>query len=142
MKTNHRLYFAGAVLCVCLVLAVILGDKTGVLVLPEALGSLLVGGGAALGALLLVNGAMGLYYARNDKARREQAITEKDERIQAIRGLAAYRALQASTPIYLVVWAILLALEVSLPALLVVCGGYVAGFGVYVWALVKYEKEL
>ena len=60
----------------------------------------------------------------------------------AIRGLAAYRALQASTPIYLVVWAILLALEVSLPGLLVVCGGYVAGFGVYVWALVKYEREL
>ena len=142
MKASHRLYFAGAAACTCLVLAVVLGDRTGTLALPEALGGLLVGGGAALGALLLVNGVIGRYYACNDRARREQEITEKDERVKAIRGLAAYRALQASSPIYLVVWAILLALEVSLPALLVVCGGYVAGFGVYVWALVKYEKEL
>lgn len=142
MKRSHRLYFAGAAACLCLVLGAILGDRTGVLVLPEALGGLLVGGGAALGALLLVNGIMDFYYTRNDKARREQEITEKDERVQAIRGRAAYRVLQASSAIYLVVWAILLALDVSLPALLVVCGGYVAGFVVYVWALVKYEKEL
>ena len=142
MKRSHRLYFAGAAVCACLVLGVILGDRTQRLILPDALGGLLVGGGAALGALLLVNGAIGYYYACNAKARREQEITEKDERVQAIRGMAAYRTLQASSPIYLVVWVILLGLDVSLPALLVVCGGYLAGFGVYLWALLKYEKEL
>lgn len=142
MKRSHRLSFAGAAACLCLVLAIVVGDLTGGLVLPEALGGLLVGGGAALGALLLVNGIIDCYYACNARARREQEITEKDERVQAIRGLAAYRALQASSPIYLVVWIILLALDVGLPALLVVCGGYLAGFGVYLWALLKYEKEL
>ena len=145
MKRTYRRYrgcFAGAAACLAVVLAVVAADRTGALVLPEALGGLLVGGGSALGALLLVNGVMGAYYAHNAKARREQAITEGDERVRHIRGLAAYQALKCSAPVYLAVWVLLLAMDVPTAALLVVCGGYLAWNGVYVAYLVKYQKEL
>ena len=67
---------------------------------------------------------------------------EKDERNRQIRGIAAYRALLAATPIFLVQWVILLVMDVPMAALVVVMLAYLALFGVYLCQLVRLQKEL
>ena len=82
------------------------------------------------------------HYRRNEKARRAAEREEKDERNRQIRGIAAYRALLAATPIFLVQWVILLVMDVPMAALVVVMLAYLALFGVYLCQLVRLQKEL
>ena len=82
------------------------------------------------------------HYRRNEKARRAAEREEKDERNRQIRGIAAYRALLAATPIFLVQWVILLAMDVSIAVMVVVMLAYLAHFVIYMYQLVRLQKEL
>lgn len=142
MKNKGSAFGLGAALLLGLAAAVVVLDKTGLLILPDQVGGIVVGLGAAFGMLCLTNALSVRYYRRNEKARREAEIEEKDERTQTIRGLASYRTLRCSNVVYLLTWVALIMLDVPLPALLVVCLGYLANFGVYLYHLVKLQAKL
>lgn len=138
MKNKLRLYTVLTVLCFLLVAGGRLLDER----LPDRWGGLLAGGGMGLGVFFLTNALMEGYYAKNKKARREMEVEDKDERTRSIRGMAAYRSLVASTPVFLCVWLVLLFLNVPLAATLMVCAGYAVNFGIYMYHLVKLQKEM
>ena len=140
MKNRERnkelaCWIGAAVSWLALILAAV-QDSLG-LELPRFLGGLLAGGG-----LLTVKALFARHYRRNEKARRAAEREEKDERNRQIRGIAAYRALLAATPIFLVQWVILLVMDVPMAALVVVMLAYLALFGVYLCQLVRLQKEL
>lgn len=110
--------------------------------LPDRWGGLLAGGGIGLGVFFLTNALMEGYYAKNKKARRMMEVEDRDERTQSIRGMAAYRSLIASTPVFLCVWLVLLFVDAPLSATLAVCGGHLVNFGIYMYHLVKLQKEM
>lgn len=141
MKNKFRL-FAGLTALFFLVAAgAFVLDRLGLM--PwDRMGGVLMGLGAGGGCFCLSNAAFARYYQKNEKARRTAEIEEKDERTQIIRGQASYRALLASTPIFLAVWAVLLSLDVSLWAILAVCAGYLAHFGVYLYHLIKLQNQI
>lgn len=138
MKNKLWLYSA---LSVFFLLLVVAGRLLGAH-LPDRWGGLLAGGGMGLGVFFLTNALMEGYYTKNKKARRMMEVEDKDERTQSIRGMAAYRSLVASTPVFLCVWLVLLFLDVPLAATLTVCAGYMANFGIYMYHLVKLQKEM
>ena len=145
MKNRERnkelaCWIGAAVSWLALILAAV-QDSLG-LELPRFLGGLLAGGGGALGGLLTVKALFARHYRRNEKARRAAEREEKDERNRQNRGIAAYRALLAATPIFLVQWVILLVMDVPMAALVVVMLAYLALFGVYLCQLVRLQKEL
>ncbi len=142
MKNKALRFGAAAAVLLGLAAVVVLLDKTGLLTLPDNVGGMIVGLGTGFGVFCLSNALFARYYDHNEKARRAAEIEDKDERTQAIRGQASYRALLADTPIFLAVWAALLILDVSLWALLLVCAGYLAHFGVYFYHLCKLQREL
>lgn len=141
MKNKARIYSLLGVLGWLTAIAVIVLDKT-VLEVPKVLGGLLAGGGAGVGSLFAVNALMTRYYQKNEKARKAAEVEERDERSQAIRGMAAYRALVASTPIFILEWILLLLMDLPLPALLVVAAGYMAHFFVYMRQIARLQKEM
>lgn len=110
--------------------------------LPDPWDGLLMGGGVGLGVFFLSQALMEGYYVKNKKARRMMEVEDRDERTQSIRGMAAYRSLIASTPVFLCVWLVLLFLDVPLAATLTVCAGYLVNFGIYLYHLVKLQKEM
>ena len=140
-QSKEILYWIGAGVSWLVLLLLLVGDKLG-LELPRLVGGLLAGAGGALGGLLTVKALFARYYRRNEKARRAAEREEKDERNRQIRGIAAYRALLAATPIFLVQWVILLVMDVPMAALVVVMLAYLALFGVYLCQLVRLQKEL
>ena len=145
MKNRERnkeiLYWVGAGVSWLAVLLVLLRDNFG-LELPRLAGGLLAGGGGALGGLLTVKALFAHYYRRNEKARRTAEREEKDERNQMLRGIAAYRCLLATAPIFILRWVILLVMDVSMAVLLVVMAAYLAHFVIYMYQLVRLQREL
>ena len=145
MKNRERnrevLYWVGAGLSWLAVLLVLAGDSLG-LELPRLAGGLLAGGGGALGGLLTVKALFARHYRRNEKARRTAEREEKDERNQMIRGIAAYRCLLATTPIFIIQWVILLVMDVPMAVMVVVMLAYLAHFVIYMYQLVRLQKEL
>ena len=137
-----RVYALLSALCWLAAVAVIVLDKWEVLVLPKTLGGLLAGGGAGLGSLLAVNAVIARYYSKHEKAQKDFEVGERDERNQAIRGKAAYRALVSATPIFITEWVILLVMDLPPAVLMLVCAGYLAHFGVYLYHVVKLQKEM
>ena len=135
MKNRERnrevLYWIGAGLSWLAVLLVLLGDNFG-LELPRLAGGLLAGGGGALCGLLTVKALFARHYRRNEKA----------ERNQMLRGIAAYRSLLAATPIFIAEWVILLAMDAPMAVLVVVMLAYLAHFVIYMYQLVRLQKEL
>ena len=59
-----------------------------------------------------------------------------------LRGIAAHRCLLATTPIFIIQWVILLALDVSIAVMVVVMLAYLAHFVIYMYQLVRLQKEL
>ena len=145
MKNRERskeiLYWIGAGVSWLVLLLLLVGDNFG-LELPRLAGGLLSGAGGALGGLLTVKALFARYYRRNEKARRTAEREEKDERNQMLRGIAAYRVMLATTPIFIIQWVILLVLDVSMAVLLVVMAAYLAHFVIYMYQLVRLQKEL
>ena len=145
MKNRERnrevLYWVGAGLSWLAVLLALVGDSLG-LELPRLAGGLLAGGGGALGGLLTVKALFARHYRRNEKARRAAEREEKDERNQMLRGIAAHRVMLATTPIFIIQWVILLALDVSIAVMVVVMLAYLAHFVIYMYQLVRLQKEL
>lgn len=142
MKNKFWLLLVLAVTGWLLVIAFIVLDKTALLVLPDFATGLMAGGGAALGSLCLVNALFLRYYQKNEKARRAAEVEERDERNRMLRGMAAYKATLASTPIFLVEWVVLLIMDPPTPVLLLVCAAYLIHFGVYMYHVVKLQKEM
>ena len=140
-RSKEILYWIGAGVSWLAVLLVLVGDNLG-LELPRLAGGLLAGTGGALGGLLTVKALFARYYRRNEKARRTAEREEKDERNQMLRGIAAYRSLLAATPIFIIQWVILLALDVSMAVMVVVMLAYLAHFVIYMYQLVRLQKEL
>ena len=95
-----------------------------------------------MGGLLTVKALFARYYRRNEKARRTAEREEKDERNQMLRGIAAYRVMLATTPIFIIQWVILLALDVSMAVMVVVMLAYLAHFVIYMYQLVKLQREI
>ena len=145
MKNRERskeiLYWIGAGVSWLVLLLLLVGDNLG-LELPRLAGGLLAGAGGALGGLLTVKALFVRYYRRNEKARRAAEREEKDERNQMLRGIAAHRCLLATTPIFIIQWVILLALDVSIAVMVVVMLAYLAHFVIYMYQLVRLQKEL
>lgn len=141
MKNKLWLYTVLTVLFLLLAAGAYALDKF-VAPLPDRWGGLLVGGGVGLGVFFLSKALTERYYVKNEKARRMMEVEDRDERTQSIRGMAAYRSLVAGTPVFLCVWLVLLFLDVPLAALLTVCAGYLVNFSVYLYHLVKLQKEM
>ena len=145
MKNRERnrevLYWVGAGLSWLSVLLALVGDSLG-LELPRLAGGLLAGGGGALGGLLTVKALFARHYRRNEKARRAAEREEKDERNQMLRDIAAYRSLLAATPIFIVQWVILLVMDAPMAVLVVVMLAYLAHFVIYMYQLVRLQREL
>ena len=145
MKNRERnrevLYWVGAGLSWLSVLLALVGDSLG-LELPRLAGGLLAGGGGALGGLLTVKALFARHYRRNEKARRAAEREEKDERNQMLLGIAAYRSLLAATPIFIVQWVILLVMDAPMAVLVVVMLAYLAHFVIYMYQLVRLQREL
>ena len=59
-----------------------------------------------------------------------------------LRGIAAYRSLLAATPIFIAEWVILLAMDAPMAVLVVVMLAYLAHFVIYLYQLVRLQKEL
>ena len=95
-----------------------------------------------LGGLLTVKALFARHYRRNEKARRAAEREEKDERNQMLRGIAAYRSLLAATPIFIVQWVILLVMGAPMAVLVVVMLAYLAHFVIYMYQLVRLQREL
>ncbi len=140
-RNKEILYWIGAGVSWLAVLLVLVGENLG-LELPRLAGGLLAGGGGALGGLLTVKALFARYYRRNEKARRTAEREEKDERNQMLRGIAAYRVMLATTPIFIIQWVILLALDVSMAVMVVVMLAYLAHFVIYMYQLVKLQREI
>ena len=140
-RNRQVLYWVGAGLSWLAVLLVLAGDSLG-LELPRLVGGLLAGGGGALGGLLTVKALFARHYRRNEKARRAAEREEKDERNQMLRGIAAYRSLLAATPIFIVQWVILLVMDAPMAVLVVVMLAYLAHFVIYMYQLVRLQREL
>ena len=145
MKNRERnkeiLYWIGAAVSWLAVLLVLVGDNLGVK-LPPLAGGLLSGAGGALGGLLTVKALFARHYRRNEKARRTAEREEKDERNQMIRGIAAHRVMLATTPIFIIQWVILLVMDVPMAVMVVVMLAYLAHFVIYMYQLVRLQKEL
>ena len=145
MKNRERnrevLYWVGAGLSWLSVLLALVGDSLG-LELPRLAGGLLAGGGGALGGLLTVKALFARHYRRNEKARRAAEREKKDECNQMLRGIAAYRSLLAATPIFIVQWVILLVMDAPMAVLVVVMLAYLAHFVIYMYQLVRLQREL
>lgn len=145
MKNRERnrevLYWVGAGLSWLAVLLVLAGDSLG-LELPRLAGGLLAGGGGALGGLLTVKALFARHYRRNEKARRAAEREEKDERNQMLRGIAAHRSLLAATPIFIAEWVVLLVMDAPMAVLVVVMLAYLAHFVIYMYQLVRLQREL
>lgn len=145
MKNRERskeiLYWIGAGVSWLAVFLVLVGDNLG-LELPRLAGGLLAGAGGALGGLLTVKALLARHYRRNEKARRAAEREEKDERNQMLRGIAAYRSLLAATPIFIAEWVILLAMDAPMAVLVVVMLAYLAHFVIYMYQLVRLQREL
>ena len=141
MKHKLRFYTALTALFLMLAVAAYLLDRFAA-PLPNQWSGLLIGGGVGLGVFFLSKVLMERYYVKHEKARREMEVEDRDEHTQSIRGMAAYRSMTAGTPIFLCVWLVLLFLDVPLAATLTVCAGYLANFGVYLYHLVKLQKEM
>ena len=75
-------------------------------------------------------------------SRRAAEREEKDERNQMLRGIAAYRSLLAATPIFIAEWVILLVMDAPMAVLVVVMLAYLAHFVIYMYQLVRLQKEL
>ena len=140
-RSKEILYWIGAGVSWLAVLLVLVGDSLG-LELPRLAGGLLAGGGGALGGLLTVKALFARHYRRNEKARRAAEREEKDERNQMLRGIAAYRSLLAATPIFIAEWVILLAMDAPMAVLVVVMLAYLAHFVIYMYQLVRLQREL
>ena len=134
MKNRERnkeiLYWIGAAVSWLAVLLVLVGDNLGVKLPPLA------------GGLLTVKALFARHYRRNEKARRAAEREEKDERNQLIRGIAAYRCLLATTPIFIIQWVILLVMDVPMAVMVVVMLAYLAHFMIYMYQLVRLQREL
>ena len=59
-----------------------------------------------------------------------------------LRGIAAHRVMLATTPIFIIQWVILLAMDVSIAVMVVVMLAYLAHFVIYMYQLVRLQKEL
>ena len=140
-RSKEILYWIGAGVSWLAVFLVLVGDNLG-LELPRLAGGLLAGGGGALCGLLTVKALLARHYRRNEKARRAAEREEKDERNQMLRGIAAHRVMLATTPIFIIQWVILLALDVSIAVMVVVMLAYLAHFVIYMYQLVRLQKEL
>ena len=140
-RSKEILYWIGAGVSWLAVFLVLVGDNLG-LELPRLAGGLLAGAGGALGGLLTVKALLARHYRRNEKARRAAEREEKDERNQMLRGIAAYRSLLAATPIFIAEWVILLAMDAPMAVLVVVMLAYLAHFVIYLYQLVRLQKEL
>lgn len=140
-KHKELIYWIGAGLSWLAVLLVLAGENLG-LELPRLVGGLLAGGGGALGGLLTVKALFARYYRRNEKARRTAEREEKDERNQMLRGMAAYRCLLATTPVFIIQWVILLMMDVSMAVMAVVMLAYLAHFVIYMYQLVRLQREI
>ena len=140
-RSKEILYWIGAGVSWLAVFLVLVGDNLG-LELPRLAGGLLAGAGGALGGLLTVKALLARHYRRNEKARRAAEREEKDERNQMLRGIAAYRSLLAATPIFIAEWVILLAMDAPMAVLVVVMLAYLAHFVIYMYQLVRLQREL
>ena len=140
-RSKEILYWIGAGVSWLAVFLVLVGDNLG-LELPRLAGGLLAGAGGALGGLLTVKALLARHYRRNEKARRAAEREEKDERNQMLRGIAAYRTLLAATPIFIAEWVILLAMDAPMAVLVVVMLAYLAHFVIYMYQLVRLQREL
>ena len=134
-RSKELLYWIGAGVSWLVLLLLLIADKLG-LELPRVVGGLLAGAGGALGGLLTVKALFARYYRRNEKARRAAEREEKDERNQMLRGMLA------TTPIFIIQWVILLAMDVSIAVMVVVMLAYLAHFVIYLYQLVRLQREL
>ena len=84
----------------------------------------------------------GVRFYQGDRSPNAAEREEKDERNQMLRGIAAHRVMLATTPIFIIQWVILLAMDVSIAVMVVVMLAYLAHFLIYMYQLVRLQKEL